>query len=79
MKCEHCGFEGTRVCKSVKHPDRIDRRRTCEKCGYRFTSHEVRQRDWDSLNDSLEQITRERDELEARLSLLMAERDYGPV
>ena len=90
MKCEKCGFKSTRVRKSVKfcgtprryiklkNNNRVYRRRVCEKCGYIFTTREVPEEALLPFDD-LEQITRERDDPEARLSLLMAERDYGQV
>lgn len=42
MKCPFCGSEDTRVIDSRAYADgnSIKRRRACENCGKRFTTHE---------------------------------------
>lgn len=43
MKCPYCGFEESKVIDSrpADEGERIRRRRECQKCGKRFTTHEV--------------------------------------
>jgi len=40
MKCPSCGFHDSKVIDSRDISEGIRRRRLCEKCGYRYTTHE---------------------------------------
>lgn len=40
MDCPECGGE-TSVVETVPYPDRVRRRRECQKCGERFTTKEA--------------------------------------
>jgi transcriptional repressor NrdR len=41
MNCPRCHSPSNRVVNTVSKPDSVQRRRECEGCGHRFTSHET--------------------------------------
>ena len=53
MKCPACGADGAALCVIDSRPmeETVRRRRSCTKCGGRFTTYEITQQEYEIFRD----------------------------
>ncbi len=81
MRCPFCGAEDTRVTDSRPDANRTvtRRRRNCEACGQRFTTHErIHLRELTIVKKGGDRVPFDRDKLVRSMEIALRKRDVAP-